>query len=252
MSAPKITLVGAGGMSFGPAMVNDIVHTSRLAGARLVLHDVNAERLQRAFQFACKLNAAAGSPIVVEYSTDPEVALGGANFVISSAEFRRFESWRQDYEIPNKYGATQITGENGGPGAVFHSLRSIHNTLGICRSIEEYCPDAFLLNLSNPMSRVTLAINRGTTVRNVGMCHEMPGGVHRLSRRLRVSAKDVEAKASGINHFTFFTEFRNRRTGEDLLPRIRAFFDKGFFDYSDRTKKLLQRLGSGTVGGSLV
>ena len=252
MNAPKITLVGAGGMSFGPAMVNDIVHTKSLAGARLVLHDVNAERLQRAFQFACKMNAAAGSPIVVDYSTDPATALGGADYVISSAEFRRFESWRQDYEIPNKYGATQITGENGGPGAVFHSLRSINNTLSICRSIEEYCPDAFLLNLSNPMSRVTLAINKGTKVRNVGMCHEMPMGVYRLSRRLRVNAKDIDAKASGINHFTFFTEFRNRRTGEDLLPRIRSFFDKGFFDYSDRTKKVMKRLGSGTVGGSVV
>ncbi|MEI7888511.1 MAG: hypothetical protein WCJ04_14080, partial [Actinomycetes bacterium] len=54
---PKITMVGAGGMSFGPTMVNDVVHTSRLHGARLMLHDVNPERLERAYRFACKLNA---------------------------------------------------------------------------------------------------------------------------------------------------------------------------------------------------
>ena len=63
MDAPKITLVGAGGMSFGPAMVNDVVHTKRLAGARLVLHDLDEARLQRAYAFASKLNAAAGAPI---------------------------------------------------------------------------------------------------------------------------------------------------------------------------------------------
>lgn len=233
--APKITLVGAGGMSFGPAMVNDVVHTPELRGARLVLHDVNPERLQRAYQFAAKLNASAGAPAILDCSTDPGEALEGADFVMSSAEFGRFEFWKQDFEIPNRHGARQINGENGGPGAVFHSLRSIKNTLGICESIEKYSPDAFLINLTNPMSRVTLAINRATHVANVGMCHEMPLGVNRLARRLRVPRHAIEAKASGINHFTFFTEFRDRRTGEDLLPRIRQFFDKPIFDFSPRT-----------------
>ncbi len=223
MNGPKITLIGAGGMSFGPAMVNDVVHTRRLAGCRMVLHDVDAIRLQRALQFAGKLNAAAGSPIHLEASTDPAAALDGADFVLSSAEFGRFRYWRQDYEIPNRYGARQINGENGGPGAVFHSLRSIKNTLDICRSIETYAPDAFLINLTNPMSRVSLAIHRGTKVRNVGMCHEMPLGIRRLSRRIGVDHKRVSAKASGINHFTFFTEFRDTQTGEDLLPRLRAW-----------------------------
>ena len=238
MTDPKITLVGAGGMSFGPAMVNDVVHTPALAGARLVLHDLDEQRLRRAYRFASKLNAAAGAPIRLDLTTDPAAALDGADFVMSSAEHRRFEYWRQDYEVPNRHGARQITGENGGPGAVFHSLRSIANTLSICESIERYSPDAFLLNLSNPMSRVTLAINRATKVRNVGMCHEMPMGVHRLARRIGVKARDVEARASGINHFTFFTEFRDRHTGEDLLPRIRRFFDRKVFDFSPRTTKV--------------
>ena len=186
MENPKITLVGAGGMSFGPTMVNDVIHTPELAGSRLMLHDVNEERLLRAYRFASKLNAANGAPIILDYSVDPGAALDGANYCISSAEFGRFRYWRQDFEIPNRYGARQITGENGGPGAVFHSLRSIKNTLGICADIEKYCPESFLLNLSNPMSRVTLAINRGTNVANVGMCHEMPIGISRLAKLLRM------------------------------------------------------------------
>jgi len=249
--APKITMVGAGGMSFGPTMVNDVIHTRRLRGARLVLHDLDAERLERAHQFATKLNAAAGAPVVLDRTTDPGAALDGADFVLSSAEFGRFRHWREDYEIPNRYGARQITGENGGPGAVFHSLRSIANTLGICADIEKYCPDAFLINLTNPMSRVTLAINRATRVRNVGMCHEMPLGVDRLARRLRIDRSRIEAKASGINHFTFFTEFRDTRTGEDLLPRIRAYYARRFFDYPPRSQAVARRLEHSLVGGFL-
>lgn len=248
MSEPKITLVGAGGMSFGPSVVNDVVHTPSLAGSRLVLHDVDAARLHRAYQLASKLNALGGAPIRLDYATDPGEALTGADFVLTSAEFGRFRYWHQDHEIPNRYGARQINGENGGPGAVFHSLRSIKNTLSICRSIEKYAPEAFLINLTNPMSRVTLAVNRATKLRNVGMCHEMPMGINRLCRRIRVRAKDIEAKASGINHFTFFTEFRNRRTGEDLLPRLRDLFAKSFFDFSPRMQKIARVLDRTLLG----
>ena len=244
-------MVGAGGMSFGPTMVNDVVHTTRLRGARLVLHDVDAGRLQRAYQFAAKLNAAAGAPVVLDRTTDPAAAYDGADFVLSSAEFGRFRHWRQDYEVPNRHGARQINGENGGPGAVFHSLRSIHNTLGICAHIERYCPDALLINLTNPMSRVTLAINRATTVRNVGMCHEMPLGINRLARRIRVRRADVEATASGINHFTFFTQFRDRRTGEDLMPRLRELYSRRWFDFPPRTQAVARRIDR-TLPGALV
>ncbi|MGI9577255.1 MAG: hypothetical protein ACR2OH_03555 [Microthrixaceae bacterium] len=236
--APKITLVGAGGMSFGPTMVNDIIHTNDLAGARLVLHDVNEERLLRAYQFAAKLNAANNAPVVLDRTTDAAAALDGADFVISAAEFGRFEYRRQDYEVPNRHGAQQINGENGGPGAVFHTLRSVRNTLDICSEIERYSPDAFLINLSNPLSRVALAINRNTSIANVSMCHEMPNGVNRLAKFLRMDSADIDAKASGINHFTFFTEMTDRRTGEDLLPKVRAFFERKVFDYPDWTVAL--------------
>ncbi len=251
MSSPKITLIGAGGLSFGPTMVNDVIHTPALAGSRLMLHDVNEQRLLRAYRFAAKLNAGMGSPVILDYSTDPAEALEGANFCLSSAEFGRFDYWRQDYEIPRRYGATQVNGENGGPGAVFHSLRSIKNTLSICADIEKHCPDTFLVNLSNPMSRVTLAINEGTRIRNVGMCHEMPIGISRLGRMLRVRPTDIEAKASGINHFTFFTEMRHRRTGEDLLPRVVAMFSKKIFDFGPRTTRLARAVADRPLLGML-
>jgi hypothetical protein len=182
-------------MSFGPTMVNDIIHTPELAGARLVLHDVNEQRLTRAYQFAAKLNAASGAPVVLDRTTDAARAFDGTDIVLSAAEFGRFHHRRQDYEVPNRFGARQINGENGGPGAVFHTLRSVHNTMGICAAIEQHCPDAFLVNLSNPLSRVALAIDRHTSVRSVSMCHEMPNGIWRLSKFLRMDAHDIEGRA---------------------------------------------------------
>ncbi len=176
--------------------------------------------------------------MVIDRTTEAEDALTGADFVISSAEHGRFPYWRQDFEVPKVHGATQVNGENGGPGAVFHSLRSIKNTLSICRDIERHCPDAFLINLSNPMSRVTLAINEGTDVRNVGMCHEMPIGIVRIGRLLRMRPSRIAAQASGINHFTFFTEMTDKMTGEDLLPRVKALFHKKFFDFGPIATRL--------------
>ncbi|HYA68903.1 MAG TPA: hypothetical protein VED63_09240, partial [Acidimicrobiales bacterium] len=175
-------------------------------------------------------------------SLDPAEAMSGAQFCLLSAEVRRWDHWIEDYEIPNRHGAKQITGENGGPGAVFHSLRSIKTVLGVCEDLARYCPDTFLINLTNPMSRVTLAINTATPLRNVGLCHEFAGGVTRVAALLRIPRSKIAAKASGINHFTFFTEIRHADTGEDLYPRLHRLFKRRFFDYPPNATAVAKRL----------
>ncbi len=228
---PKICLIGAGGMSFGPVMVLDAVNARRLRGATLMLHDISAERLEVTRKFAVRVNERRGSPITVEASTDPAEAMTGADFCLTSAEVGRWPHWIEDYEIPCRHGATQITGENGGPGAVFHSLRSIRTILGICDDIQAHCPDAFLVNLTNPLSRVALAITTATPIRTVSLCHEFAGGVARLARLLRIPKALITAQATGINHFTFFTDIRRSDTGEDLYPRLRRLWQRRYFDY---------------------
>ena len=227
----KICLIGAGGMSFGPVMVLDAINTTKVRGTTMMLHDVNPERLEVARRLATRVNVKRGEPIRIETSLDPAEAMSGAQFCLLSAEARRWDHWIEDYEIPNRHGATQITGENGGPGAVFHSLRSIKTVLGICDDLARYCPDTYLINLTNPMSRVTLAINTATSLRNVGLCHEFAGGIARVAAMLRVPRSKIAAKASGINHFTFFSEIRRTDTGEDLYPRLRHLYERRFFDF---------------------
>jgi alpha-galactosidase len=218
-------------MSFGPIMALDAIKTRRTRGATMMLHDVSPERLEVTHRFATRANERNGSPITIEASTDPAEAMSGADFCLTSAEIGRWPHWIEDYEIPCRYGATQITGENGGPGAVFHSLRSIRTMLGICDDIQRYCPDTFLINLTNPLSRVTLAINNATPIRNVSLCHEFAGGLSRVASLLRVPKSKITAQASGINHFTFFTDIRRADTGEDLYPRLRRLWKRRFFDY---------------------
>ena len=241
-AGPKICLVGAGGMSFGPVMVMDAVATRGIRGATMMLHDVDPERLAAARRFADRVNQKNGSPIRIESSLDPAEAMTGADFCLTSAEVGRWQHWIEDYEIPCRYGSTQITGENGGPGAVFHSLRSIKTMLSICDDIGRYCPDTFLINLTNPLSRVTLAINTATTIRNVSMCHEFAGGLARIAGLLRVPKSKIAAKASGINHFTFFTEIRRADTGEDLYPRLRRLWQRRYFDYPPAVTAAARRL----------
>jgi alpha-galactosidase len=113
---PKICLVGAGGISFGPLMVNDVIHSAGLRGAQMMLHDVDPQRLEMAYRLASRMNAAKGSPVRLDWSLDPAEAMTGADFCLISAEVKRWPYWHQDYEVPLRHGATHITGENGGPG----------------------------------------------------------------------------------------------------------------------------------------
>lgn len=217
----KIALVGAAGMSFGPVMVYDAIRTAQIRGAKLMMMDINEERLEDCYGAADRLNKAAGNPITIERTTDIKEALDGTGFVLLSVEYERWNNWKTDYEIPRKYGSSQIMGENGGPGGLFHSLRSCKCVLEVCRDIEKYAPDAMLINLTNPMSRVCLAVNRFTKIKNVGLCHELAGGTARIALALLTPPDKIIAEASGINHFTFFYRIENKDTGEDLYPKLK-------------------------------
>lgn len=249
---PKITLIGAGSMSFGPLMSIDAIRSPKIHGGTLMLHDINEEKLSLAHSVAQKLNGKNGSPLKIEMSTDPAKAMDGSDFCLMSTEIARFPMWKMDYEIPIKYGSSQVNGESGGPGSVFHSLRSIKTCLGICANIEKYCPDTFLINFTNPMTRVTMAINRATKIRNVGLCHEFSRGVRRLGVYLGMPHEKIKAKAAGINHFTFFYEIRNADTGENLYPKLLETFNSRLLSYPPAVKKFVKFLSGIDVANYLV
>lgn len=241
MPALKIVLIGAASASFGPNVIGDVVLTGDLQGSALVLVDTDAERLQVMTAYARKLNDAAGAGLRIESHTDRTQALPEADFVISSFAIRRNELWKLDFQIPARYGIRQVLGENGGPGGLSHALRNIPILLAIARDMERLCPNAWLLNFSNPESRLCLALSRYTSLRFAGLCHGIGDGYHSIGRITGIPADDIEGVAAGLNHFSWFQSIRRRSTGEDLYPLLRSCeqtFDPSFEPLTRRLFRL--------------
>lgn len=171
--------------------------------------------------------------INLEATTSRPDALKGADFVIISIEVgNRFKLWEQDYEVPRKYGNKQIFGENGGPGGLFHSLRIIPPIIEICKDVEKICPNAWVINFSNPMSRICLAVRKKfeKKVKFVGLCHEIGFVEQFLPEMLNTPYSNLQFKGAGLNHFGVLLEVKYKDTGMDAYPDIKkkskAYFEK--------------------------
>ena len=219
----KIVLIGAASREFGPATLRDIYLSDAIAdlGAEIVLMDLDAEGLGVTARYAEELAAKLGRSFTLSQTTRLEDALPGADFVVMAIELNRYFYWAQDFHIPRTYGFRQIYGENGGPGGLFHALRNMGPSVEIARAIGEHCPDAHLLNYTNPLTKLCEAQTRLTEARVIGLCHGVFHGKEQVCRILDHPLDDLEAYASGLNHFTWFETIRSKSTGEDLYPKLR-------------------------------
>ena len=229
----KVVIVGAGSGSFGPSMIRDLIVAKELKGrgVSVWLVDTDEHALKRASTFAEKLNAAVGSDIRFDSTTDRREALGGADYVIVSVARRRMELWEQDFRIPLAYGFRHCLGENGGPGSVFHALRSFELVVPICRDVEKLAPDALVLNFTNPEMKVLHAICTLTKVRAAGLCHGIGSAIHALSKVLDVPAERLKVTSAGMNHFYVVLEAIDRQTGKDMLGKAKRAILAGKADY---------------------
>ena len=219
----KIVLIGAGSATFGLGMLGDIFQSNVLEGSTIVLHDINPQTLKSVETIAQEHIQEHHLPYTVTATTSREEALQQADFCIISIEIgNRFELWEQDWRIPQQYGNRQIFGENGGPGGLFHSLRIIPPILEICGDIQRICPEAHVFSLSNPMSRICLAVNRKyPDLKFVGLCHEIAHLDEQVTAILGVPLTELSVKAGGLNHFTVLLEAFYKKNGEDAYPDIR-------------------------------
>lgn len=217
----KIVVIGAGSASFGMACLSDAFLTKEIWGSELVLVDLDEPALARMVKAAQRINEELRAGFTILGETDRRKALSGADFVIVSIAVNRIPLWKQDFAVPRKYGIQHLLGENGGPGAVFHTMRNIPVILSICRDMEELCPGALLINFTNPESRICLAVRKYTRIRAVGLCHQIGEGLRIIGRIMDRDPESLSVKACGLNHFTWFRDIRDRQTGEDLYPELR-------------------------------
>ena len=223
MTKEKIVIIGAGSLQFGLGSVGSIINSEVLTGSTVCLHDIHKENLELATQACQSAIEKRDLDFEIDSSLDREEALKNATYIINAIEIPpRFKILRWDFEFPMMWGSTQITGENGGPGGLFHSLRVIPPILDICEDIQQICPNALFINYSNPMSRICLAIKRKfPNQKFVGLCHEVGNLSQYFPQILGTPYSNIEYKAGGLNHFGVVLEAFYRDTGEDAYPDIR-------------------------------
>ncbi|MDN5002276.1 alpha-glucosidase/alpha-galactosidase [Bradyrhizobium sp. GCM10027634] len=241
--ATKIVFLGASSASFGMSMFRDLFSSRDLAGSTLVLVGRNVDRLDRSTRLARLLNEKSGAGLAIEMTTDWRAALDGAEFVVHSTAIDRNRLWRLDFEIPRKFGIRHTLGENGGPGGLFFTLRTLPVVFDFVREMERRCPRATFINFSNPESRIILALKRYSGIRSLGLCHGIFLARDNVARILGMPGERIDVWGAGLNHFQCLTEIRDRETGEDLYPLLREKerdFDPSF---SPLTRKLLHAFG---------
>jgi alpha-galactosidase len=220
----KITVIGAGSEEFGPASVHDIFLSDLLCQQDLevVLMDVNEDSLPDIQAYAEKVAKELNRNPIITSTSNLDESLKETSFVIIAIELKRYHYWAQDFHIPRKYGFKQVYGENGGVGGLFHALRNIKSTLEIAKRMEKICPEAWLLNYTNPLTKVCEAINILTSIKTIGLCHGILAGKYQLAQFLEMDEENLEVTASGLNHISWFQSIKDKNTGEDLYPKLKS------------------------------
>ncbi len=146
----KITMIGGGSVQWTPILVTDVARTAELAGATFMLHDIDADALALLERASRRVVAELGADITIAATTDRAEALDGADYVILCVAIGGLLAVRDDLAIPQRYGIAQSVGDTVGPGGLIRGLRNIPFAVQVAREMEQRCPDAWLLNLSNP------------------------------------------------------------------------------------------------------
>ncbi len=245
MKKIKVVLMGAGSNSFGRGTIADLFADEHLreVDLNITLVDIDEKALDRMYRFAKLVKDYYKSNAKLEATTNRLEALPGANYVISALSRKRYQLWEQDFFIPYAYGFKHIYGECGGPGAAFHTLRSFHLTVPIAQDMEKLCPDAFLLNFTNPENRVTMAVNKLTKIRAVGLCHGAHNTWRMISQILGKPTEEVEITVGGLNHFHWVMDIRDKSTGKDLYPEFHQKMNESDWGIDELTKKMYSVFG---------
>ncbi len=213
-----MTIVGGGSYQWAPELMADLFGTPALAGMHLVLEDIDPAPLPKMEALAHKLDEAMGAKATVATTTDLGAALDGADFVIVCISTGGFRSMAVDLDVPARYGITQTVGDTVGPGGINRALRNVPVLVGVAQAMEERCPDAWLFNITNPMTCLTRAVCRETSINAVGLCHEVGNFCMDLAIALGRPLDAVSASVTGVNHFPVLTSLEvDGADGFDVL-----------------------------------
>jgi len=217
--AKKIAFIGAGSFGFTRTLVKDLLTFPAFNDCELALMDIDEERLNFTEKACHKIIAQGGYGATVTATLDRAKALEGADGVVITILSGGPSIFRTDIEIPKKFGVDINVGDTRGPSGIFRFLRTAPKMLEIARDIEKYCPNAIVLNYTNPMAMLCRYLQSETKINVTGLCHSVQGTAEMLARWIGADMKDVTYTCAGINHQAFYLDYKVN--GVDAYPAIR-------------------------------
>jgi alpha-galactosidase len=223
----KITIIGAGSVEFTRNVMADLASFRELHGDLTIsLLDIDPERLDYAERAARQVVEVASAGYRVEAFDEQRPAFDGADYLVNEIQVGGYAATTTDFEVPMKYGVRQTIADTLGIGGIMRGLRTIPVVAAMGRDMAEVCPGALLLNYTNPMAMVPWGVYAGSPFTNVvGVCHSVRDTHSFLAEAVGVAESDVAFRTAGFNHQCFVYTFRDRRTGEDLYPRLREIVE---------------------------
>jgi len=207
MKNSKFVLIGGGSYAWTRTLFTDIALNPDLKGLHVVLQDINTEALHTVTDLCKKVNETVGGSVTVEGTSDLDRALTDADFVGLTISTGGASADAQDMHIPQKHGVIQTVADTVGPGGWIRSLRNIPVVIDIIRKVERKCPDAWFMNYTNPMTVLTKVINKVSSIKCVGICHELQGLLLHLAYYFGLDwQKDFSLSIAGINHLIWVTQ----------------------------------------------
>jgi len=271
----KIVVIGAGSASFGLVNLGAIIRHPDLRGIELCLVDINEHGLQSITKLAQRMNTEWKAEMTITSFTDRTKALPNADYIILSVAIDREQCWKSDVDIAMKYGIRHY-GENGGPGALMHTARNAALIMPILKDIEALCPNAYVMNFTNPVPRVCIAAARFTKVKMVGICHAIDfaylmfaklfekeygfavpkdytftwdGDWGAYGDMAHQAQEKVTILAAGVNHFTFILSIKDKKSGKELLPEFKEKFKTTHLEFEPYTRDIIKTMDIVPVSG---
>lgn len=246
----KITFIGAGSVVFTRELLGAIYAYPELRHVNIALHDIDPRRLDAAERMAHLLSKAANGTGEITATADLGQALDGADYVINTVAIGGLEATRKDNEIPAQYGIYQVIGDTLGIGGISRAARTIPAAVGFAREMEKRCPNALMLNYSNPMSMVTWGVYAATKIKVVGLCHSMHWTTKQLTEYINADFGEITFDGAGINHQAWLLRFE--RNGKDAYPALRAAMQDPEIWKQDTVRfEMFKRLGYFVTESSL-
>lgn len=215
----KLAFIGGGSVMWAPRLGTDLFLSPGLRGSTLCLTDIDPVGTAAVKAYLDKVNGMIGNGWEIEI-VDEDAALDAADCVMISISTGGLQAMHNDCKIPEKYGIYHSVGDTVGPAGISRTLRNVPVFMAIARKMEKLCPRAWMVHVTNPLTQLTRAVAKGSSIRCVGLCHEYVTGMQMLKEMLKLASdEDIDATCVGVNHFTILKDLTCRGIS-DVAPYL--------------------------------